>query len=144
METGGPDCLSCRIDDVEEWDRQPRREGVGDPVHGVRHAKQELSARALEPLRLGCEVARAVVPEVAADEALDLGEIDRADDDLGGVPAAQPGIHRLIDEPVVFGRGLVAHAAEHANSRHPRHVLRYCATVLWCGHCGLLSCGRAT
>ena len=49
--------------------------------------KMRLPARQAD--RLGRQVSAGVAPQIVAHEALDVGEIDRADDDLGGVPAAE-------------------------------------------------------
>ena len=73
-------------------------------------ASSACASRASTRARLG--------PAVLALQHLDVGEVDAAQQAVGGVQAAEALGHELVDEPVVLDRRLPAHPAEQADALH--------------------------
>jgi len=111
-DTGVEDRPRGGVAEVEQRYADRRLDRVGHLVHGVGAQHQEVGAGPLQRRGLGGEQPSGVVPPVLDLHLLDLGEVDRGHQDPGRVQPAEAFLHRLVDEPVVLGGRLPAHAAE--------------------------------
>src|SRR5215208_4779385 len=91
---------------------------IGHLVHRVGAQHEQLGAGAHERPRLASEQRARFLPAAGALELLDVGEVDRSQQAVGGVQTAEPLAGRLVDQPLVLRRGLPAHPAQQANSLH--------------------------
>ena len=112
------DGLRGGVGDVDEGDVGHAGDRVGDLVHRVGAEHEQLGAGAREHGRFVREPVAGLFPPAVALEPLDLGEVDRAQDAVGRVKAAEAVANELVDQPVVLGRGLPAHPAEQADALH--------------------------
>ena len=115
------DRFSGGIGDMEQRDRDGAGDLVGHPMHRIRAEHQEIGAAALQPARRVLHRLRQTIPFAAMLKLLDFAEIDRPHQAARRMNAAEPVAHRLIDDPVIFGRALPAHAADEADHRLFRH-----------------------
>jgi hypothetical protein len=91
-------------------------------VHRVGAKDQTLRARTLESLGVPGQQRCCVVPAVLALEDLDGCEVDAVHDAVGGVQAAEPVADRFVEQAVVLGRRLPAHAAQESDALHRRRL----------------------
>jgi hypothetical protein len=107
---------------VDERDAGSVRHDVGDHVHGVGAEHDDLGAGGRQRARLAGQKRSGLLPAALALEPLHVGEVDRAQQAVPGVKAAQPVADEFVDEAVVRGRALPAHAAQQSE---PTHALNH-------------------
>jgi hypothetical protein len=90
LEAGGADRIGGRVRNVHERSLDRRDDRVGDLVHGVRAQHEQLGAGGHQRRSLGCEESARLLPVAAALELLDRDEVDRSQQAVGRVQAAQP------------------------------------------------------
>ena len=100
---------------MEEGDFEVLCEFIGDAMQRVRGADEEIGSGALGRLGFGREIGSGLRPQLICNEVLDVSEIDANDDGFSDVPSAEALIYSMVDEAIVLGGSLVAHAAENAD-----------------------------
>jgi hypothetical protein len=88
---------------VHERNLDRRGDRVGDLVHRVGAQHQQFGTRGCQRGGLGGEQGARLRPVTVALEPLDFDEVDRSQQAVGRVQAAQPVARRLVDQPVVLG-----------------------------------------
>ena len=92
---------------------------VGELVHRVRAEHEQLGAGRLQRRAPRRRAARRPRPSRRSRWSCSIvGEVDRAQQAVGRVQAAEPVARGLVDQPVVLGRGLPAHAAQQPDALH--------------------------
>ncbi len=87
-------------------------------MHRVGAQDEQLGPAGLEPGRGSREQHAGLVPPALGLQPLDLGEVDRVEQQPGGGEPADPVTHELVGEAVVLRTRLPAHAAEQADELH--------------------------
>src|SRR5215213_4704016 len=124
-DTPGTDGVGRRVGDVDERDVNGAGDGIADLVHRVGAEHEQLGAGAYERPRLASEQRARLLPAAGTLELLDVGEVDRTQQAVGGVQTAEPLAGRLVDQPVVLRGGLPAHSAQQADSLHSNASSKY-------------------
>ena len=88
-------------------------------MHRVGAQDQQVSAGGLQLAGQPGEQLPRRVPSPGHLKLLDLGEVDRGQDQARRVQAAEPFPDELVRQAVVLSAGLPAHPAEHANDAWP-------------------------
>jgi hypothetical protein len=107
------DGIRGRVGEVEEWDRDRCLDLGRDLMHRVGAQDEEVGARALQPPRSLGEHRSRLVPLPRDLHGLDLGEVNRRQNDPRRVQATQALADQLVGEPVVDHSRLPTHPADH-------------------------------
>ena len=83
----------------------------GSPVHGVGADHEEIRPRLFHADRSLDHEFGQPVPVAGFLQSLELGEVHRMEDALGGMAAAQTRLNAGVDQTVVFDRRMPRHAA---------------------------------
>jgi len=119
-EPGRHDPLRRRVRDVQQRDAHGGLHLVGHAVHGVGADQEEVRAAAFQPPGCVRQQRRRVVPAPRVLQRLDLAEFERPHQAPRRPQPAQPVPHGLVDDAVILGGTLPAHAADEAD--HLLHV----------------------
>ncbi|MCY1303741.1 hypothetical protein D9M70_534630 [compost metagenome] len=87
-------------------------------MHGVRTKQHEIRAADLDLARGLLHEPPKFIPLLRMLQCLDFLEADGGHDAAGIVVPAHPGFHVLVDQPVVLGGRLPAHAADQSDGFH--------------------------
>ena len=103
---------------MQQRDADRALHGVGQLVHGVGAQDQRLGPGRLQPAgRVGQDLA-CRRPLAAMLQIGDLGEVDRPEQQPGGVQPAQPVARQLVEVAVVDGGAFPAHPADQPEQAH--------------------------
>ena len=103
---------------MQQRDGDRRLHLRGHAVHGVGAHHDEIGSAALQPKRRLLHGIGKSIPVAFMLKVLDLLEIDGEHQALRRMHATEPTVHFLIDDAVILGRALPAHAADQPDGLH--------------------------
>lgn len=114
----GEDGSGRRVGNMEEGDTDHVFDSAGDELHGVSAKHDQVCVRALETAGMVGEQRVRGIPLTPGLDTLELGKVERVEDDARLVLAAELFPHAFVREAVPLELGFQAHPAEDAYRPH--------------------------
>lgn len=106
------------IGNMQERNRHGRLDTRCNPMHGVGTQHHAIRTASLQAARRILEDQRGVIPTAGMLGLFDRAEIHAVHQQLRRAQRAQLVTHALVDDAVILGAGLPAHAADKADGAH--------------------------